>query len=85
MEKLKKEQDRKIKELDEILKKTKQESEAEQPTVEKEIKILKSKQANELVIHQREMNRLAEEHQKETDAIRKKQEAIKNKLEEEKK
>ncbi|KAF1754204.1 hypothetical protein GCK72_020764 [Caenorhabditis remanei] len=85
MEKLKKEQDRKIKELDEILKKTKQESEAKQATVEKEIKILKSKQANELVIHQQEMNRLVEEHQKETDAIRKKQEAMKNKLEEEKK
>ncbi|EFO97880.1 hypothetical protein CRE_16109 [Caenorhabditis remanei] len=85
MEKLKKEQDRKIKELDEILKKTKQESEVKQATIEEEIKILKSRQANELTIHQREMNRLVEEHQKEREAIRKENEAIINELEEEKK
>ncbi|EFO97810.1 hypothetical protein CRE_16112 [Caenorhabditis remanei] len=85
MEKLNEEQDRRDKELDEILKETKQESEAKQAKIEKENKILKSRQANELVIHQREMNRLVEEHQKETDAIRKEQEAMKNKLEEEKK
>ncbi|EFO97869.1 hypothetical protein CRE_16113 [Caenorhabditis remanei] len=85
IEKLKKEQNQEIKELDKMLKKTIQESEVKEAKIEKENKILKSRQANELVIHQREMNRLVEEHQKETDAIRKEQEAMRNKLEEEKK
>ncbi|EFO97874.1 hypothetical protein CRE_16111 [Caenorhabditis remanei] len=82
---MKKEQDQKIKELDVILENTKQKSEAEQATIEKEIKILKSKQINESRIYQQEIGRLIAEHQKETEAIRKENEAMKSELKEEKK
>ena len=82
---MKKEQDQKIKELDVILENTKQKSEAKQATIEEEIKILKSKQINESRIYQQEIGRLISEHQKETETIRKENEAMKSELNEEKK